>query len=145
MNGNIARNAVCLTHFIPERLDHLRFVKRLLETFCTSDICCAFIGTYAAYIAGVFISNYSTRLALGEFHIARTDSATLDSLYRKLHIFEIGPFEFPLTAWLEYESFLDYSIYEITYEVVSVPFHITIGDVSVYCGSQSSMNLAEFI
>jgi len=50
VNGNIAGNAIWLLHFTPVRLDHLRFVNRLLETFCAQDICCAFTGNYPAYI-----------------------------------------------------------------------------------------------
>jgi len=144
VNGNVAGNAIWLTDFTPARLDHLRFVNRLLETFCALDICCAFTGTYLL-ILQVCSVHIIQRPAVGELHIARTDSAILDKIYRKLHTFEIGPFKFRLTAWLEYESFPDYSICEITYEVVSVPVHITIVDVSAYCGSQSSINLAEFI
>jgi len=52
---------------------------------------------------------------------------------------------FRLTEWLEYESFPDYSIYDITYEGVTIPFQINIVDVSAHCGSRSSINLAEFI
>jgi len=37
-------------------LDHLRFVRHLLQTFCELDICCGLTGTYPAYIAGVLTS-----------------------------------------------------------------------------------------
>jgi len=121
------------------------FFKSFIGNILCAGYLLRFTGTYPAYIAGVLSSYYSKRLAVGEFHIARTRSAILDNLYRKLRTFEIGPFEFRLTAWLEYESFPDYSIYEITYECVPVAFHITIVDVSVYCGSRSSINLADFI
>ena len=56
VSGNIAGNAICLTHFTPARLYHLRFVNRLLETFCALDIFCAFTENYFAYIAGVLSS-----------------------------------------------------------------------------------------
>jgi len=137
---NEAGNALWLTHFTPVRLDHLRFVNRLLETFCALDTFCAITGTYPAYIAGVLNSCYRTRPAVGELHVARTDSTILDSIYRKVHSFEIGPFEFRLTEWLEYENFPDYSIYDITHEGVTITVHNTIFDVSVYCGSQSNIN-----
>ena len=140
VNGKIAGNAIWLKDFTPVRLDLLRFGNRLLETFCSLDIYCAFTGTYPAYIAGVLSSYYSQRPAVGELHIARTDSTILDKIYRKHYTFEIGPFELGLTEWLEYENFPDYSSYDITYEGVTVTVHITIVDVSAYCGSQSSIN-----
>jgi len=113
------------------RLDHLRFVNRLLESFRALNICCFITGTYPAYIAGVLIAFYRTRPAVGELNIARTDSAILDSIYRKVHSIQIGHFEFSLTEWLEYENFPDYSIYDITHEGVTVTVHINIVDISV--------------
>ena len=80
---------------------------------------------------------------MGELHIARTDSHILDNIYREVHTFEIGPFELSLTEKLEYENFPDYSIYETIHVVVTVSVHITIVDVSVYCGS--NINFTEFI
>jgi len=142
---NIAENAIWLPHFTPVRINHLRFVNQLLQTFCALDICCALTGNYPAYIAGVLSSYYCTRLVIGGLHIARTDSTILENIYRKVRTFEIGPLEFRLTEWLEYESFPDYSMYDITHEGVMVPFQITIVDVSAYCGSRSSIDLAEFI
>ena len=101
LNWNVAGNAIWLTHFTPVRVEHLRIVKRLLETFCALDICCAITGTYFAYIACALSSYYSQRPAVGELHIARTNSSILDKIYRKNYTFEFGPFEFGLTAWLE--------------------------------------------
>jgi len=145
VNRNIGGNAIWLANFTPVRLDNLRLISRFLETFCPLDVCCDCTGTYPAYIACVLSSHYFQGPGVGELHVARTDSGILNNIYRKLHTFEIGPFEFSLTTWLECETFFDYSINEITHEGVSVPVHITIVDVSVYCGSQSSINLAEFI
>ena len=142
---NKVGNAICLTNFTPVKLDHLRFVNRLLEASCAPDICCAVTGTFPAYIAGVLNSYYSQRTAVGKLHIAGTDSSILDKLYSKHYALEVGPFEFRLTEWLEYERFSDYSIYEIVHENESVAFHIIIVDVSAYCESQSNINLAEFI
>jgi len=105
-------------------------VNQLLQTFCALDICRALTGTYPAYIADVLSSYYHTRLVLGGLHIARTDSTILDNIYRKVHSFEIGPFMFRLIEWLEYESFSDYSIYDITHEGMTFPFEITVVDVS---------------
>jgi len=42
---NEVGKALWLTHFTPVRLDHLRFVNRLLNTSCAQDICCAITGT----------------------------------------------------------------------------------------------------
>jgi len=78
---NEAGNAKCLTHFTPVRLDHLRFVNRLLETFCELDIYCAITGTYPAYIAGVLNSYYSKIPAVGKLHKARRDSVILEKIY----------------------------------------------------------------
>jgi len=66
-------------------------------------------------------------------------------MYSKADTFVIGPFQFRLTEWDEYEAFPDFSTYDITFEIVTVPFSITIVDVSTYCGSNTSINLTNFI
>ena len=139
------RECHTVTAFHSSETRFLRFVNQLLQTFCALDICRALTGTYPAYIADVLSSYYHTRLVLGGLHIARTDSTLLDNIYRKVHSFEIGPFKFRLTEWLEYEHFPDYSIYDITHECVTITVHITTVDVSAYCGYRSNINLAEFI
>ena len=77
------------------------------STFCKSIIgnilCTGYLLRFYRKLSSLY---YSTRVAVGEFHIARTDSTILDNQYRKLYTFEIGHFELRLTAWLEYESFL---------------------------------------
>ena len=145
VNGNILAKALWLPNFTPVRLAHLRFVNKLLQTFCALDICCYLKGTYPAYIAGVLSFYYRTRLVVGGLHIIRTDSTILDNIYRRVHRFEIGTFRFRLTEWLVYERFPDYSIYDFTHDGVPVSFQITILDVSEQCGSQSSINLEQFI
>jgi len=51
----------------------------------------------------------------------------------------------------EYHAFPDFSIYEITFEIVTLAFTVTIIDVEtfygepVYCGSKSNINFSEFI
>ena len=102
------------------------------------------MGTYTEYIGGVLSSHYIDRLRVSQLCIARTDSPILDN-YRKFPTFEIGPFRFSITAEEDYASFPDYSVYEITHEGVTVHFYITVVDVSVHCGSRSSINLAEFM
>jgi len=109
------------------------------------DICCVLTGNYTVYISRVHNSYYRTRPVVAGLHIARTNSNVLENTYRNVHIIEIGEFEFGLTEWLEYESFPDYSIYDVKQEVVTVPFKITIVDFSAYCGSRSSVNLSQFI
>jgi len=102
VKNNVAGHALWLTHFTPARLDYLGFVNHLLKTFCTLDICCAVVGTYPPYIAGVLSSYYVESLRLGQLYIGRTDSPILDNIYRKLPTFEIGPFRFRITAEEEY-------------------------------------------
>ena len=142
---NIVGHALWLTHFTPARRVHLGFVNLLLKEFCSLDICCSFVVTYPAYIAGVLSSHYVDELRLSQLCIARTDSHILDNIYRKFPNFTIGPYKFHLTAEDEYASFPDYSVYEITYVSVTVPFLITVIDVAVQCGSKSNINLAEFM
>ena len=142
---NIAGHALWLTHFTPARRNHLGFVNLLLKEFCAFDICCAFEGTYPAYIVGVLSSHYTDRLRVSQLCIGRTDSPILDNSYRKLPSFEIGPFRFSITTEEDYASFPDYSVYEITHDGVAVPFYITVVDVSVHCGLKSKINLAEFM
>jgi len=60
---NVVGHAVWLPHFTPTRLDNLRFVHHLLQTFCEFGICCALTGTYPSYIEGVLTSYYRPRLA----------------------------------------------------------------------------------
>ena len=134
-----------MTHFTPARLDHLGFANRLLKTFRELDICCALVGTYPAYIAGVISSYYMDSLRLGQLCIARTDYPILDNIYKKLPTFEIGPFRFSITAGEEYANYRSYSVYEITQGDVTVPFLLAIVDVSVLCGSKANINLAEFM
>lgn len=109
------------------------------------DICCTLTGTYPAYIAGALTSYYRTTPAIGALYIARTTSNLLDNIYRKAYTFKIGDFQFRLTEWGEYENFSDESIYAITFQDVTVNFSLTIVDVSVSCGSKSSINFTEFI
>jgi len=75
-----------------------------LKTFCALDICCALVGTYPAYIAGVLSSHYIDRLRLNQLYIARTDSPILDNIYRKFPTFEMGHFRFRITAEDEYTN-----------------------------------------
>ena len=109
------------------------------------DSYCALTGTYPAYVAGVLVSHYRARPVIRGLHIARTPSTIVDNIYRKAHIDVIGPFQFRRTEWLEYEGFPDFSIYDITFQGVTVSFSMTIVDVSTSCGSSSSINLTEFI
>jgi len=113
---SVAEHVLWLPHFTLTRLHHLRFVHHLLQTFYELDICCALTGIYPAYIAGVLTSYYRIRPV-----IARIPSTILDIIYRKADTFLIGPFQFCLTEWEEYEGFLDYSTY-ITFEDVTVCF-----------------------
>jgi len=136
---------VWLTHFTLVILDHLGFVNHLLITFCALDIGCALVGTCPAYIAGVLSLHYVDRLRLIQLCIARTDSHILDNIYRKFPTFETGPFRFRITAEDEYTNYPDYSVYEITHDGVTVSFLLAALDVSVHCGSKSSVNLADFM
>ena len=97
------------------------------------------------YIAGRFLSYYNVKHILGHFCVAETNSALLDSLFKKHHAFEIGPFEFQIFVEREYVNFPDYSVYEITHEGVTIPFQITFDDASVNYRPQSCIYLAEFI
>jgi len=124
--------ALLLTHFKPARRDHLEFVNILLKEFCSLDICCALVGTYPAYIAGVLSSHYFDELRLSQLCIARTDSPIFENIYPKFPNFTVGPYKFHLNAEdNEYAIFPDYSVYEITHDVVTVPFLITVIDVVV--------------
>ena len=128
---NIAGHALWLTYFTPARWDDLDFANLLFQKFCALDIFCALVGTYPTYIAGVLISHFVDQFRLSQLCIARTDSTILDNMYRKIPNFDFEPFKFHLSAEDEYANFLDYSVYEITHEVVTVPFLITVIDVSV--------------
>ena len=145
VKNNIAVHALWLTNSTPARPDHLGSVNRLLKTFCELDICCALVGTYPAYIAGVLSSHYVDSLRLSQLCIARTDSPILDNIYRKCPNFQIEPFRFSITADKEFANYRDYSVYEITHGDVTVPFLLAVIDVSVNCGSKSNINLAEFM
>ena len=142
---NVVGHALWLPHYTPTRLDHLQFVHHLLQTFCELDICCTITGTYPAFIAGVLTSYYRTSPVIGRLNIARTPSPILDNICRKADTFAIGPFQFYLTYWEEYEAFPDYTNYDIMFEDVTFCFSIAIVDVSTSCGSKSSFNLTEFI
>jgi len=121
-------HAVWLQQFTPARLDHLSFVHRLLQTFCELDICCTITGTYPAYIAGVLASFYNTAPYIGGLHIDRTSSSILENFYRKAEAFVIEPFQFRIMELQEYHAFPDISSYEITFEVVTLAFTVTIID-----------------
>jgi len=108
-----------------------RLCESLIKTFCELEICCALVGKYPAYIAGVLTSYYKDSLRLGQLCIFRTDSPILDNIYKKLPTFEIEPFMFSITAGQEYANYRDNSVYEITYGDVTVPFLLAIVDVSV--------------
>jgi len=123
---NTIGNAICLTQFTPANLDHLIFVRLLLETFCTLGICCALAGLYPAYIAGMLSSFYKERFCICHLYVAKYSSAILDPLFRKTRTFKIEPFGFRLIYEREYENFQDYSTYEITHGDVSLDFRIVI-------------------
>lgn len=141
LKENIVGNALSLTYFTPVNFDHVLFANILLKTFCALDIRCAFTTTKPAYITGVLSSYYNQALRVSQVCIAKTDPAFLDRLFKKWPAFEIGPFQFRLSTEQEYVNFPDYADYDITHEGVTLPFHITFVDVSVHCGSQSSINL----
>jgi len=145
VGGDVASNTLWLPHFTPVRPHHLRFVTQLLKTFCSLDICCACVGTYPSYITGVLSTYYFDTLRISQLCIARSDSPILDKIYRKFPTIEFGPFQFRMGEAEEYASLPDYSLYYITYEGVTVPFFISIVDASVRCGSQSSINLVDFM
>jgi len=69
----------------------------------------------------------------------------------KADTFVFGTFQFPPVDRQEYESFPDFSNYEITFEDVAFAFSVTIIDVSTFygvpvsCGYKSNINLSEFI
>ena len=142
---NSVGHSLCLTHLTPARRDHLGFVNLLLKETCSMDFCCALVGTYPAYIAGVLSSYYVDELRVSQLCIARTDSPILENIYRKFPNFTIGTYKFHLIAEDEYVSFPDCSAYAITRDDVTVPFQFTVIDVAVQCGSQSNINLAEFM
>ena len=99
---NVASNALWLPHFTPVRSDHLRFVTTLLKTFCSLDICCACVGTYPSYIAGVLGTYYLDTLRISQLCIARTDSPILDELYIKFPTLDVGIFELQITEAEEF-------------------------------------------
>jgi len=141
-----AGQAVWLTEFTPARQVHLGLVKRLLQTFCDLDICCALVNAYPAYIAGVLsvFSTGGTRLSL--LYIARVDSPILDNIYNKVPSFQIGPFTFVLTNSERFDDFNDYFMYAITQGEETVQLLIGVVDTAtITCGSKSSINLLEFL
>jgi len=143
--GKVASNALCLPHFTPVMSDHLRCVAQLLKTFCFLNICCTCVGTYPSYIAGVLGTYFVDTLRISQLCIDRTDSTILDKFYTKFPTFEFRPFQFRMSEAEEYASFPDISLYDITYEGVTVHFFISIVDAFVRFGSQSSINLVDFM
>ena len=145
MNNNIIGHSLWLTHFTPGNRDHLGFANHLINEFCASYICCAIVGTYHDSIVGVLSSHYADRLRLSLVRIARTDSPILDNICKKFPNFDTGPFKFHITPEDEYANYPDYSVYEITHDAGTIPFLLAVVDESVPCGSNSNINLAEFM
>ena len=55
------------------------------------------------------------KLTIGQFCIAKTNSAIMDKLFKEHQTFEIGPFQVQLFAEQEYVNFPDYADYLITH------------------------------
>jgi len=140
-----AGHAIWLTEFSPARLDHLDFVNRLLHTCCELNICCALGNTYPACIAGALSVCSTGRDTISLLYIARADSPILDNIYNKLPSFQIGPFTFARTASGQYANYCDYSTFAITQGDVTVEFLLGVVDVTATCGSNSNINLLEFL
>jgi hypothetical protein len=93
-------------------------------------------------MAGVLSSYIAATLC-----IAKTSSTILDTLLKRnkdqTRNFMVGPFTFKLSE--EEYTDDDFLYYEISYEDISIPFHIIIIDATKKCDPRSNLNFVEFI
>jgi len=136
------RHAIWLTQFTHERHDHLHFVRALLQAFCSLGICCPFSGLYPAYIAGV-LEKYCLEddFCICLLYVAKCTAAILEPLLKKAAKFTIGSFDFQFRSREVFDSYADYSAYDVSYEGVTLTFLLAL----VNCSPRASLNFVEFI
>jgi len=135
----VAGNDIWLTQFKLISLDHINVIELLLKTLCALGICFDISGTFPAYMAGVFSSYFAVTLC-----IAKTSSTILVPLLKRNGNLMIGPFMFTLSGE-EHTDDDDFLYYEISYEDISIPFHIIVIHATRECYPESNLNFVEFI
>ena len=64
VRSNCGTNAAWLTEFVPIYYEPMNFFVLLLEAFMWHGICCAIVGNFPAYLAGIFCSFNRVELAI---------------------------------------------------------------------------------
>jgi hypothetical protein len=64
VRSNCGPNAAWLTEFVPIYYEHINFFVLLLEEFMRQGFCCAIVGNFPAYLAGIFDSFNRVKLAI---------------------------------------------------------------------------------
>ena len=72
-------------------------------------------------------------------------STILGPLLQKAAKFTIGSFNFQFRSRGAFETYADFSAYEVSYEGVTLTFHLVLVDATVDCTTQECLNFVEFI
>jgi hypothetical protein len=130
-------NVTWITEFTPIEYMHINFFILLLQEFFERGICCAIVGTFPTYLAGVFSS--FDRLILA---VAVTTSSFLQEILQRNRTpdisFRFGKFRF----FLERKG-VDYSHYKVILDGVVFLISIHLFD-SENCGRGSNLNFINY-
>jgi len=85
------------------------------------------------------------KFCMCHLYIAKSTSTILGSLLQKATIFTIGSFNFQFRSHGAFERDADISAYNISYEGVTLTFHLVLVDATVYCSPRACLNFVEFI
>ena len=143
---NSIGHAISLEQFTPVSHDHLHFVQALLQTFWSICVCCALTGLYPAYIVGMLDRHcMEYDFCVCHLYIAKNTSTILGPLIQKATEFTIGSFEFRFISHGTFERYADFSAYYISYEGVTLTFHLVLVDATMDCGPRACINFVDFI
>ena len=143
---NSIGQGIWLGQFAPVRRDHLHLVQAILQAICSIDISCAFTGLYPAYIARMLDRHcMEDDVCIYHLYIAKSTSTILRPLLQKVTEFTIGSFDFRFRSRWAFERYADFSAYGISYEGVTLTFHLVLVDTTLGCVPRACINLVDFI
>ena len=78
-------------------------------------------------------------------YIAKSTSTILGPLFKNATKFTIGSLNFQFRSRGAFESYAHISVYDVSYESVTLTIHLVLVDAAVDCSSRVSLNFVEFI
>lgn len=136
---SIAGNATWVNEFETIEYERKQFFDRLLLELFKQNVCCAIVGTFPAFRAGIFSSFNNVTLA-----IANTKDPFLEKIIQR----NGGPHN---SFWVGAFNFLRESLgitsieYTVKYEDITIPFLVQPVATSKHCGRDCNLNLVYYV